>query len=131
MVMFNYLAGILFSSNLLDNFDGMDVFVVTVNVTAIVFMFIAACWVWKFAPDLSQKLGVSPDLVVPTVLSKLTHSISHRFSVVNVRDIELQAANTSTATPTATTTTTANSGTGTDVTTIGLPVRVHSDSHEV
>jgi Leucine-rich repeat (LRR) protein len=81
MVMFNYLAGILFSSNLLDNFDGMDIFVVVVNVIAILFMIIAACWVWKLAPDLSQKLGVSQQLLVPTVLSKLTHTLSHRFSV--------------------------------------------------
>lgn len=38
MVMFNYLAGILFSSDLLSNFDGMDVFVVTVNCAAILLM---------------------------------------------------------------------------------------------
>ena len=41
MVMFNYLAGILFSSNLLNNFDGMDVFVVVVNCAAILLMIIA------------------------------------------------------------------------------------------
>ena len=81
-VMFNYLAGILFSSNLLDNFDGMDVFVVCVNAIAIVLMVIAAFWVWKFAPDLSQKLGVSQALLVPTVISKIvrTLSVSHRSS---------------------------------------------------
>jgi hypothetical protein len=53
MVMFNYLAGILFSSNLLSNFYGMDVFVVTVNCAAILLMIIAACWVWKLASDQS------------------------------------------------------------------------------
>jgi hypothetical protein len=79
-VMFNYLAGILFSSNLLDNFDGMDAFVVCVNAIAIVLMIIAAFWVWKFAPDLSQKLGVSQALLVPTVISKIvrTLSVHHR-----------------------------------------------------
>jgi hypothetical protein len=81
-VMFNYLAGILFSSNLLDNFDGMDVFVVCVNSIAIFLMIVAAGWVWKFAPTLSQKLGVTQDLLVPTVISKIarTLSLSHRAS---------------------------------------------------
>jgi Leucine-rich repeat (LRR) protein len=90
MVMFNYLAGILFSSNLLDNFDGMDIFVVIVNVIAVLFMIIAAFWVWKVAPDLSEKLGVSQHLLVPTVLSKLTHTLSRRFTVAKGRGIELQ-----------------------------------------
>ena len=58
----------------------MDVFVVCVNATAIVLMVIAAFWVWKFAPDLSQKLGVSQALLVPTVISKIvrTLSVHHR-----------------------------------------------------
>jgi hypothetical protein len=90
MVMFNYLAGILFSSNLLDNFEGMDIFVVTVNVVAICLMLIAAIWVWKFAPELSQKLGISEQLLVPTVLSRLSHSISHRFSLVTKSSHEMQ-----------------------------------------
>ena len=97
MVMFNYLAGILFSSNLLSNFDGMDVFVVTVNCAAILLMIIAACWVWKLAPDLSHKLGVSQHLLLPTVLSKL----SQRFTVANSTDIEMQKTAAATDAPPA------------------------------
>ena len=44
----------------------MDVFVVVVNVIAVILMFIAAFWVWKFAPDLSKKLGVSRKELLPT-----------------------------------------------------------------
>jgi len=51
--------------------------------------------VWKFAPDLSQKLGVSQHLLLPTVLSKLTK----RFSVVN--SIEMQQTAAATTTPPA------------------------------
>jgi hypothetical protein len=99
MVMFNYLAGILFSSNLLDNFDGMDIFVVVVNVVAVVFMLVAACWVWKVAPDLSEKLGISQQLLVPTVLSKFARTLSHHFSVTEASAKELQNATAETAAP--------------------------------
>jgi hypothetical protein len=100
MVMFNYLAGILFNSNLLSNFYGMDLFVVTVNCAAILLMFVAACWVWKIAPDLSHKLGVSQHLLRPTVLSKL----SQRFTVANSTDIEMyKTAAATDALPTAAT----------------------------
>jgi hypothetical protein len=67
---------IIFSSNLLHNFDGMDMFVVVVSVVAIVFMLSAACWVRELAPDLSGKLGVSQQLLVRTVLSKLARTLS-------------------------------------------------------
>jgi hypothetical protein len=95
-VMFNYLAGILFSSNLLDNFDGMDVFVVCVNAVAIVLMIIAAFWVWKFAPEMSKKLGVSQALLVPTVISKIVRTLSvvHRNSSAA---IDMQPPSTSAA----------------------------------
>jgi hypothetical protein len=113
MVMFNYLADILFSSNLLSNFDGMDMLVVTVNcaaillmiiaaillmiIAAILLMIIAACWVWKLAPDLSNKLRVSQHLLLPTVLSKL----SQRFTVSNSTDIEMQKTAAATDAPPA------------------------------
>jgi hypothetical protein len=76
----------------------MDMFVVVVSVVAIVIMLSAACWVLELAPDLSGKLGVSQQLLVRTVLSKLARTLSHRFPATEAAAKELQLAD---AEPTA------------------------------